>query len=80
MSRLAPALALLLCGSTAHAGIGPDSRGCPWAVGTHEVTIVGNQVTIDGTTYLARGFGRNTLERDMKACSANPAATTHLAK
>jgi len=77
MTRTLSALLLTtaLTGTTASA-----ARTCPWSPGVHDVTIEGNHVVVDGVEYRAKGFGRNRLERDIRACGVSVDAQTHLDK
>ena len=56
------------------------AQSCPWGTKVESVVVEGNYVYIDEQAYRAKGFGRNRLERDMRACGVSADAQTHLDK
>lgn len=72
------ALMLLLTGL---AGTSAQAEAaCPWGPGAPAVSIEGNHVYVNDQAYRARGFGRNRLVRDMRACAVPVAGEDQLVR
>jgi hypothetical protein len=54
------------------------AESCPWTENARVVSIVGNDVYVDGELYELRRGQRRRLERDMRACGVDEVAHEQL--
>lgn len=80
MSVRTATLAATLAAATSAGAPALADTACPWGPGSPAVSIEGNHVYVDSFEYRARGFGRNRLVRDMRACAVPPVGEQQLAR